>query len=113
MAKYLIDANLPYYFGLWNNADYIHVYDLNDTSTDEEIWAYAKLNNLVIITKDADFSLKALYKGTPPKVVHLKFGNLKLKDFHAVISKTWNLIELQLESNNVVNVYLDRIESIQ
>jgi hypothetical protein len=23
MAKYLIDANLPYYFGLWNNPDYI------------------------------------------------------------------------------------------
>jgi len=38
MAKYLIDANLPYYFNLWNNPDFIHVKDLNDSWTDEKIW---------------------------------------------------------------------------
>ena len=52
MAKYLIDANLPYYFILWNNTDYIHIKDLNDTWSDEQIWDYAKQNNLTIITKD-------------------------------------------------------------
>jgi predicted nuclease of predicted toxin-antitoxin system len=67
MAKYLIDANLPYYFGLWNNPDYIHVKDINDSWSDEQIWDYAKQNGLIIITKDADFSIKVLYKGTLQK----------------------------------------------
>lgn len=62
VPKYIVDANLPYYFSLWNNSDFIHVKDLDDSWSDEIIWQYAKENNLTIITKDADFSLKVLYK---------------------------------------------------
>ena len=113
MAKYLIDANLPYYFGLWNNPDFIHVNDIDDSLSDDQIWNYAKEHNLTIITKDADFSIKVLYKGVPPKVVHLKFGNLKIRDFHEIISRTWIEIERNLEANSLINVYLDRIESIK
>lgn len=113
MAKYLIDANLPYYFGLWNNPDYVHVKDLDDSWSDDIIWDYAKQHNLVIITKDADFSLKVLYKGSPPKVVHLKFGNLKIRNFHGIIAKIWDVIENNLEDHSLINVYFDRIESIK
>ena len=73
MAKYLIDANLPYYFGLWNNPAFMHVSDLNDSWSDDLIWNYAHENDLIIITKDADFSVKVLCLGPPPKVIHLKF----------------------------------------
>ncbi len=55
MAKYLIDVNLPRYFSLWNSPDYLFVSDINDEWTDEEIWNYATLNELTIVTKDADF----------------------------------------------------------
>jgi len=113
MARFLVDANLPYYFGLWNNPDFIHVNDINDSWSDERIWQYALENNLIIITKDADFSLKVLYKGAPPKVIHIKFGNLKLKDFHTLISRIWPDIELLLIENSLINVYKDRIESIK
>ena len=112
MARYLIDANLPYYFTLWNNTDFIHVKDLNDSWSDEVIWEYAKTNNLTILTKDVDFSNKILIKGAPPKVVHFKFGNLKITEFHQVIRNIWPEIELLLEGNNLINVYFDRIESI-
>ena len=37
MPKYLIDANLPYYFSLWNNSNFIHVKDLDDSWSDEII----------------------------------------------------------------------------
>ena len=30
MAKYLIDANLPYRFSLWQGEDYSHVFDIGD-----------------------------------------------------------------------------------
>lgn len=112
MAKYLIDANLPYYFSLWNNPDFIHQRDLDDTWTDEYIWQYAKDNNLTIITKDGDFSLKVIHKGAPPKVVHLRFGNLRMKEFHRVISAHWDNIKLYLEEYNLVSVYSDRVECI-
>jgi predicted nuclease of predicted toxin-antitoxin system len=56
MTRYLIDENLPYYFSLWNNKMFIHVNDLPSVKTDNEIWEYAKENNLIIVTKDSDFS---------------------------------------------------------
>jgi predicted nuclease of predicted toxin-antitoxin system len=67
----------------------------------------------IIITKDADFSIKVLYKGVPPKVIHLKLGNLKIRDFHGFISKMWDVIEINIEENSLINVYLDRIEFIK
>ncbi len=30
MAKYLIDANLPYYFSPWSGDDYRHVFEMSD-----------------------------------------------------------------------------------
>lgn len=113
MAKFLIDANLPYFFSLWNNKNFIHIKDLNDSWSDEQIWEYAKQNELIIITKDADFSLKALYKGVPPKVIHLKFGNLKIQDFHVFIANHWEMIEMSIAENSLINVYIDKIESIK
>jgi len=113
MAKYLVDANLPYYFGLWNNSDYIHVRDLDDSWSDEIIWQYAHKNNLIIITKDSDFSTKVLFKGIPPKVIHLKFGNMKMKDFHAFITEIWMDAELAISDNSLINIYIDRIEIIK
>jgi predicted nuclease of predicted toxin-antitoxin system len=86
MPKYLIDANLPYYFSIWNTGDYIHQRDLVDSWTDEQIWDYGKVNNLTIITKDADFSHKIIFKEPPPKVIHIKIGNMKLKDFLNTLS---------------------------
>ncbi len=47
MPSYLIDANLPYYFSLWNNENYIHQNDLNNEAKDSQIWEYAKINSCV------------------------------------------------------------------
>ena len=81
MSKFLIDANLPHYFSLWNNPDFIHLKDINDEWTDEQVWVYAKENNLTIITKDSDFSNKIKLKNSPPKVIHMRFGNMKMYPF--------------------------------
>lgn len=113
MAKYLIDANLPYYFKLWDNPDFLHLKDIDDTLSDEHIWNFAKENKLIIITKDADFSLKVLRKGTPPKVIHIKFGNLRMREFHSLILKNWKNIDEKIENFNLINVYIDRIEFIK
>ena len=76
MKKFLIDVNLPYYFSLWKGTDYIHQRDIDAKMKDSEIWQYAKDNNLTIITKDSDFSERIILNSPPPKVIHIKFGNL-------------------------------------
>lgn len=112
MQKFLIDENLPYYFDLWNNENFVHVHDLHDISTDEDIWQYSKENNLVIVTKDADFSNKILYKNPPPRVVHLKIGNFKIKELYTFLNRIWPVIIEELKNNKLVNVFPDRIESL-
>lgn len=113
MAKYLIDVNLPYRFSLWQSADYIHQNDLGDEWTDREIWNYAKENRLIIITKDADFSNRIIFHQPPPKVIHIRFGNMKIREFFSLMNAVWaDVIELS-ESYKLVNVFKDRIEAIE
>jgi predicted nuclease of predicted toxin-antitoxin system len=112
MPKYLIDVNLPYYFSLWNNADFVHQRDIDDQASDDEVWNYAKQNNLTIISKDKDFSLMLLSYGPPPKVIHIKFGNVKMKTFFELLSGCWKDVEALIASNNLVNIYKTKIEAI-
>lgn len=113
MAKFLVDVNLPYRFSLWKDNAYIHQTDLGDEWTDTQIWNYAKENNLTIITKDADFSNRIIFHEPPPKVIHIRFGNLKMREFFKVIIAIWsNVIDLN-ENHKLVNVFRDRIEAIE
>ena len=113
MARYLVDANLPYYFSVWNTPDFIHVKDLDDTWSDEKIWEYAKTNQLIIITKDSDFSVKALFTETFPKVIHIRFGNLKFSVFHETISKFWKRIDENMDDHKLANVFKDTVEFVK
>ena len=65
-----------------------------------------------IITKDSDFSDRILLNTPPPKVIHIKFGNLKIKPFYNLIHQLWNdVIELS-ETHKLVKVFDNRIEGI-
>ena len=108
MGRYLIDVNLPYFFSLWHGPDYTHVKDLDDEWTDDQIWRYAKTGNLTIVSKDADFSPRALLE-SPPRVIHIRLGNLKMRDFHQRISA---VCELSARCR-IVHVFVDRIEGIE
>jgi predicted nuclease of predicted toxin-antitoxin system len=44
-------------------------------SDDGAIWAFARENEFVIVSKDADFQQRSLVLGAPPKVVWLRVGN--------------------------------------
>jgi predicted nuclease of predicted toxin-antitoxin system len=82
MAAFLVDVNLPYHFRLWAGSEYLHVKDLGETWTDSQIWQYAQTQRLTIISKDADFSERILLHEPPPRVIHIRFGNLKMRDFY-------------------------------
>lgn len=113
MAKYLLDVNLPYYFSLWKSNDYIHQLDIGDTWTDQQIWSYAKENNLIIITKDADFYNRILISDPPPKVIHLRIGNMRLNQMHHFLNEIWSDVQRLIKHCKLVSVYKDRIEGLR
>jgi predicted nuclease of predicted toxin-antitoxin system len=59
--------------------------------SDVEIWKYAKENKFTIVTFDADFFDLSNFKGHPPKIIWLRFGNTKT-DFIADIINSRNAI---------------------
>ena len=113
MNGYLFDENLPKNIEFSPSLPIKHANSLGPSPTDTEIWKYAKMNNLVIVTKDADFSERIIISSPPPRVIHLRFGNMKKKDFHAFLKKTWLQIELLIKNHKLVNVYFDSFESIK
>ena len=112
MIKYIIDANLPYYFSLWRGEAYQHVIDIDPNMKDSEIWKYARENNLTIVTKDADFSDLVLLNNPPPRVIHIKLGNMKMKAFHSAVDNIWDEVLLMSQEYKLIRVYKDKIEGI-
>lgn len=112
MLRFLIDANLPYRFELWRGDGYQHVFDLNDAWPDAEIWRYAQEHDLVIVTKDADFSDWIMLAEPPPRVVHLRVGNMKMRDFHALVQSVWPQIIGLVKTHKLVIVHKHQIECV-
>lgn len=113
MPEFIVDANLPFRISSWQNDQFVYVLNINPLWNDEEIWDYAKANNLTIVTKDKDFRLKQIMQGFPPKVIHIKFGNLKLKEFEKVINNCWDQVAHSIHNHSLINIYLDTIELIK
>jgi predicted nuclease of predicted toxin-antitoxin system len=109
---FLLNENLPSKLTFHPSLPIIHARHLGSSLSDLELWEYCHHHDLVIITKDADFSDRILVADPPPKVVHLKFGNMKLKDFHAHLEKVWPQVEAALTTSKLINVYLTYLEEI-
>lgn len=73
--------------------DSIHVRDLGmNTADDIFIWDYAKTNDLMIVSKDADFHQRSFVYGFPPKVIWIKLGNCSTSDVEKVLRNNLNAI---------------------
>jgi AcrR family transcriptional regulator len=64
------------------------------------------------ITKDSDFSDRIIFLEPPPKVINIKFGNIKMKKFHKIMTDIWNDVCEISENYKLVNVFINRIEGI-
>lgn len=113
MNGFLLDENLPINVEFSPILPVEHVTTLKSSPTGTKIWEYAKKKDLVIVTKDADFSDRIIVSNPPPKAVHLKFGNMRKKDFHLFLKKVWPQIESLINDFKLVNVYLDSVECIE
>jgi hypothetical protein len=84
VARYPIDANLPRWSSLGSGGDCEFVHDLGADWSDSAIWDYAAANGLTIVSKDADFSDRALLANAGgPKVIHVRVGPHRKLRWHA------------------------------
>jgi len=74
---FLFDENLPLNLQISPSLPVIHATNWGNSLSDSEIWRYAMANDLVIVTKDVDFSDRIIISNPPPRVVHLRFGNMR------------------------------------
>jgi predicted nuclease of predicted toxin-antitoxin system len=88
----LLDQNISFRVAallsnVFDNVKQVRQLGLNDAA-DFDIWHYASKNNFTIITFDSDFIDLANLKGSPPKIIWLRFGNSSnLKIANKLISK--------------------------
>jgi predicted nuclease of predicted toxin-antitoxin system len=55
----------------------VHVETLRLRGADDsKVWEAARVGGFAILTKDDDFNARSVLLGTPPKVVHLRVGNV-------------------------------------
>ena len=89
----LLDQNISFRVAAllskaFDNVKQVRQLGLTDAS-DLDIWDFAFKNNFTVITFDSDFIDLANLKGSPPKIIWLRFGNSSnLKIANKLISKS-------------------------
>lgn len=68
---------------------------------DPIVWDYAKDNNLIIVSKDADMHDLSLVLGNPPKVIWLRLGNCSTSQIESLLRQNINAIALFYEDDNL------------
>lgn len=112
MKGFLLDNNLLSRIQFTPSLPVIHASSLGNNPTDTNLWDHARRHDLAIVSKDADFSNRVMIHSPPPRVVHLRFGNMGRREFHAFLARVWPRVEYLLRNHKLVNVYRDRIEAV-
>jgi predicted nuclease of predicted toxin-antitoxin system len=84
----------------------LHVQNVNmDRSDDSAVWDFAAENNLVIVSKDVDFSERSLIWGFPPKIIWIRRGNCSTTDIENILRSNLDSIN-QLVNNPKIGVLI-------
>ncbi len=68
---------------------------------DPIVWDFAKDNNLMIVSKDADMHDLSLVLGNPPKVIWLRLGNCSTRQVENVLRRDFDAIRLFYEDESL------------
>jgi predicted nuclease of predicted toxin-antitoxin system len=73
---------------------------------DRAIWDYAKANEFVLVTLDADFGEMAALLGPPPKVIWLRCGNQPTAMIESLLRDHAGLIaSLERDEDGCLEIY--------
>ena len=64
----------------------LHIESAGFQSTeDDDIWEYARIRSLIVLTKDRDYRQLSLERGHPPKVILVRIGNCRVAEVDSLI----------------------------
>ena len=86
--------------------------DLDRRMADFEIWQYALDNELVIVSKDTDFSDRIGLSTPPPRVIHICIGNMRLGSLYSCLLHQWPTVIDMIVDFKLIRVFSDRIEAV-
>ncbi len=106
--KLLFDQNISFrvvrkLHDIFPECAHLSAFDLIN-STDIVIWNYAKENNYCIVTFDYDFVDFSILKGSPPKIIIIKKGNLKTEVLISLIRSYEDQISNFLHSDSETSI---------
>ncbi len=104
MVKYLIDENLPFFFPVGDSENFMHVSHVPLINMDTDIWRYALTNNV------SDFFYRFLSSKKYPKIIWIRTGNLKKRDFSLLLKAIWNDVEEMLSSCSFIIITEEKIQ---
>lgn len=80
----------------------LHVRDVGmKATTDSIVWDYAKENDFIIVSKDADMHDLSLVLGNPPKVIWLRLGNCSTRQVENLLRRDFEPIKLFYRDKNL------------
>lgn len=90
-----LDAHLSPSLGLWISREFsvsaVPVRDLDlQNAKDQEIFLAARVENAVIMTKDADFVRLVEQSGPPPQVILLTCGNTSNTQMKQILKRSFD-----------------------
>jgi len=78
-----------------------HVRDVGLKSSDDpKVWDFAKDNDFMIVSKDADMHDLSLVFGNPPKVIWLRIGNCSTRQIENLLRQDFEVIKLFSENED-------------
>ncbi len=117
--KFLCDVHISYKLATFLRSlgfETIHVNEiLNKSETkDSDICMYADQNDLIVITKDADFRDSYFIRHSPKKLIKINLGNIPNKELEIIIKDNINSIQkLYSRTNFLLEVGKDNINLIE
>nr|VFJ90385.1 MAG: Predicted nuclease, contains PIN domain, potential toxin-antitoxin system component [Candidatus Kentron sp. H]VFJ91590.1 MAG: Predicted nuclease, contains PIN domain, potential toxin-antitoxin system component [Candidatus Kentron sp. H]VFJ98181.1 MAG: Predicted nuclease, contains PIN domain, potential toxin-antitoxin system component [Candidatus Kentron sp. H] len=81
-----------------------------ELASDAAIWQFALENDFVIVTKDSDFEEMGLIRGSPPKVIWVKLGNVTNQVILSALIENRSRIEILFQQDIVdcIEIYAAR-----
>jgi predicted nuclease of predicted toxin-antitoxin system len=113
LRDFLFDENLLVRLAFTPSLSVVHSASLGRSPSDGLLWEHARERGLAVVSKDADFSDRIMLASPPPWIVPLRFGNLRRREYHALLVKLWPRVEALLPANKLVCVYADRTEAFR
>jgi predicted nuclease of predicted toxin-antitoxin system len=82
--------------------DSTHVYLIGlDVAPDPIVWEYARDNEFLILTRDADFSDLNVMLGFPPKVIWIRRGNCTTTEIESILRSNYEAVKSLAQDEGV------------